>query len=119
MIFFNYIFYRISSAVYKSKIERQNPEASGGALISFLQLLNFIEILYFVFNIKMTKELYILSAIPIFTIGWIFFYNRKSLKKYKSKWDTEKKKSKQIKGYLIIAYMLITIILYGLVLSDM
>jgi polyferredoxin len=119
MYLFDYIFYRISRIYLKTKIENVYPELGGGAVTSLFQGFNIITILYFLFSIKMTPDLWVYLWIPLVILNWIFFFNRKNLKKYHQKWDEEEKSKRKIKGLLIIVYMLATLYFFGLALSKM
>lgn len=119
MNLFNYAFYRISDIYIRTGVETQRPDMGGGAVVSLFQGFNIITLLYFLFSIKMTPYLWVFLWIPLIILNWIFFFNFKNLKKYKSKWDEEKKGKRQIKGVLIIGYMITSIIFFGMALSKM
>lgn len=119
MYLFNYIFYRISMIYVKTGLERRNPEIYASGVVTLFQCFNLITLLYFTFTIKMTTYSWIYSWMPLIILNWIFFFNRKTLKKYQQRWDAEKKSKRQIKGVLIIVYFIATIYFFGLVLGKM
>ncbi len=114
---FDYFFYRVSNFVQKSKLEKKHPEASGGAVVPLFQLLNIVTILYFLFNISITVELNLYIGIPLYIITWIFFYNRKKLRTHKKRWDNEDTKKRYSKGMLLIVYMMVTLLMWGIAIS--
>ncbi len=118
MIFFDYIFYRISK-IYIAGIDEVHPELGGGAVTSLFQFFNLTAILYFLFSITMTKVLTLSIGIPLMIVNWIFHFNKKKLLKCQEKWDHESKKANRIKGTLVIVYLLASIYLYGLSMSRM
>jgi hypothetical protein len=119
MYLFDYIFFRISKIYLKTGIETTSPELGGGAVVSLFQGFNIVTIIYFLFSIKMTPYLWVFIWLPLIVINWIIFFNVKNLKKYQIKWDGEEKGKRQIKGVLIIGYMVTSIFFFGLALSKM
>lgn len=119
MMMFSYIFYRISGIYLNTKIETGNPELGGGAVVSLFQGFNIITLLYFLFSIKMTPYLWVFLWVPLIIFNWIFFFNVKTLKKCQQKWDEETKNKRQIRGVLIIVYLIVSIFFFGLALHKM
>ncbi len=121
MYFFDYFFYRVSSLVKRSKIEVKHPEASGGPIVTLFQMFNLMALgvyLHILISIELYIQLYLYIGIPLFIINWIFFFNRKTLNKFRKKWGNENKKSKQIKGVIIVAYMLLSIFFFSFALNQ-
>lgn len=117
MNLFNYIFYRISGVYIKTGLETQRPDIFASGLITLFQGFNIIPILYFLFSIKATTYLLVCLYIPLMLINWIIFFNYKKLKKFQKKWDSEEKSKRQIKGVLIIVYLIASVCFFGLALS--
>lgn len=117
MNLFNYIFYRISDVYVKTGLETQRPDIFASGLITLFQGFNIIPILYFLFSIKATVCLLVSMYIPLMLINWIIFFNFKRLKKIQKKWDNEEKSKRQIKGVLIVFYLVASVFFFGLALS--
>ena len=116
---YRYIFYSISGLYSKMKMEINFPEMGGGAVTSLFQGFNIVALLYFLFSVNMTPVLWIFiwSCLTIF--NWIFIFNRKNLKKYKTRWDEEELNKRIAKRILVIVYFLASIFFFGLALSKM
>lgn len=119
MNLFNYIFYRISCVYLRTGLETQRHDIFASGLLTLFQGFNIIPILYFLFSIKATIYLLVSMYIPLMLINWIIFFNFKRLKKFQKKWDNEEKSKRQIKGVLIIVYIVASACFFGLALSKM
>lgn len=117
MNLFNYIFYRISNIYIKSGIETQRPDIFASGLVTLFQGFNLIALLYFIFSLRMTTYLWVYIAIPLMILNWFFFFNYKNLKKFQKRWEGEEKGKRQVRGCLIVAYLLATIFFFCLALS--
>ncbi|NSW45738.1 MAG: hypothetical protein HPY79_07995 [Bacteroidales bacterium] len=100
-------------------METQRPDIFASGLVTLFQGFNIIALIYFLFSIKMTPYSWIYLAVPLMLLNWIFFFNRKKLKKYQQKWDNEENSKRQMKGIFIVIYLIATISFFGLALSKM
>ncbi len=119
MYLFDYIFYRISEIYIKTGIETHRLDIFASGVVTLFQGFNLFTLLYFLFSIKIIPELYAYLLIPLMILNWIFLFNRKNLKKYQQRWDGEEKKKRQIKGVLIVVYLIASIYFLGLALGKM
>jgi polyferredoxin len=119
MYLFDYVFYRISRIYLKTKIETHRPDIFASGVVTLFQSFNLFTLLYFFFSIKTYPELCAYIIIPLMVLNWIFFFNRKNLKKNQKRWDGEEKNKRIMKGILIIAYLIVSIFFFGLALSKM
>ncbi len=117
MNLFNYIFYRISNIYIKSGIETQRPDIFASGLVTLFQGFNLITLLYFIFSLRMTTYSWVYIAIPLMILNWVFLFNYKNLKKFQQRWDGEENGKRQVKGVLIVVYLLATIFFFGWALS--
>jgi len=116
MIVFYYVFYRISKFYVKYDIEglpleMSNPEIYSNGWTSLMQSFNVISILYFVFGIDLTM------IISIFVFGSILIMNmilltEKKLKELEIRWDGEDYKTKRKRGFLVVLYVLVSVLLF-------
>lgn len=119
MYFFDYIFYRTSRIYIKTGIETRSPEIFASGVVTLFQCFNIFALLYLLFSVKTVPYSWVYIGLPLLILNWIFLFNRKNLKKYQKRWDGEKKRERQIKGILIIIYLIISIYLFGLALNKM
>ncbi|MFW5983402.1 MAG: hypothetical protein ACOCQ4_02790 [bacterium] len=119
MYLFDYVFYRISRIYLKTKIETHRPDIFASGVVTLFQSFNLFTLLYFLFSIKTTPELCAYIITPLMLLNWVFFFNRKNLKKYKKRWDEEEKNKRIMKGILIIVYLIVSIFFFGVGLNKM
>jgi polyferredoxin len=109
----------MSEIYVKTGLETKRPDIFASGVLTLFQGFNLITLLYFLFSIKMTTYSWIYVAAPLMILNWLFLFNRRNLKKHQQRWDGEEKRNRQIKGLLIIVYMLTSLYFFGLALSKM
>jgi len=119
MIVFYYMFYRISKFFVKYDLETFNPEINSGGIISLMQSFNVVAILYFVFSVRLTKELSVYITLPILLLNWVFFFTAKKMKELEIKWDEEDYKTKRRRGLFVVFYIFISVFFYVFALNRM
>lgn len=112
MIFFNYCFYRVAMA-YKTWIS-EGSEDYANAVVSLCQsanILSLIAIPYIINNSRYSGTLIIIISMIILIVNWIFFQNRKKYIEYSEKWENENPKYRKLKGFLVLLYIILSIVL--------
>ena len=120
MKFFNYCFYRISKAY--SKWEPNIYHISGMAVVNLCQLFNLmslITIIFIILKIKFPPEFILYIGLPIFIISNFFISSEKKYLQLAKKWENENPKYIKLKGYLILLYVLLSLVIYALLLYIM
>lgn len=110
MKFFNYCFYRISSA-YKF-LDNTGYYISGNVIVSACQSFNTIAlflVLFSLIDIKLTQTAIILIGV-FFVIINLFLYDKKKYNKLSEQWKDEKHKT--LKGWLVFAYVVASLVLF-------
>jgi len=110
MRFFNYCFYRISSA-YKL-LDSTGYFISGNVIVSSCQAFNSItllSIMFFLIEVELTKIIIIFTGL-IFVIINLFILDKNKYIELSEKWKDEKFKT--LKGWLVFLYVLISLVLF-------
>jgi hypothetical protein len=110
MNFFNYCFYRISSA-YKF-IDGTGFYIYGNGVVSSCQAFNtisLISVLLTFFEYKLSKEI-IISTIAFYFILNLFLNTKNKFNLLSERWKEEKHKT--LKGWLVFAYVVASLVLF-------
>ena len=120
---FDYIFYRVC-AFYRSKKDL-SPEASGWVLNSVLQSLTFLDILIIariIYEFPIPESFNKFWTVPIIGIllfiNWYRYEKKVTYNELRKIWNDEEKRTKRKRGWAIISYICVSIlipILYGLI----
>lgn len=109
--FFDYLYYRISTAYAKNR--GSSPGITALTLIALTQSL-FILITFFLYciiikkNIHFSKWIFVVLYFSLLILNGIRYY-KLDLTIKKDKWDNEHEKLKTIKGFLVVAYIILSI----------
>lgn len=106
---FQYIFYR-AYCFYRS-FDEIFPEISATGFLSCCQSANVLSILPIVLNINSNNWLIIMIVLSLFIINGRYF-SAERIKQLEARWGGEVKKQKRIRGYMIIGYIIGTIVFF-------
>jgi len=107
---FSYLYYRLYK--FAEKLDDKHPGEYAGYILTVIQAMNLSSIIitfFKYFNLELSINLY-MSALPI--IALLLFNNYFHIKrfpKYVQKWTTESDSKKENNGFLIVAYIAISI----------
>lgn len=115
---FDYIFYR----VYKTYQKRDNnPEIYASGILSVIQfftLLSFLAIIRMVYDFPIPNKYLILPLIVLLIgINWFRYERNLNIEELDSRWKEEDPTQTRKKGWLIILYVVVSIlfpIMYGI-----
>ena len=109
MRLFQYIFYRIER-IYK-KWEEFGSDVSAVALLSCCQMFNVLSVLPLIMAIKMNNWLVVIIGLLLMIFNGCYFLSNKRAA-FDDRWKNEKMSKRRIRGILIIAYIIGSVILY-------
>jgi hypothetical protein len=113
MKLFDYVYYRI----YVFFLERKDniPETTGWMLLSllhFFSLLTIAAFLTFIVNVDSFNKYYaLLVIIPLMAYNWYRYERDFDIKKYESRWGDEPKTERRKKGWLIVVYFAVVVLI--------
>jgi hypothetical protein len=118
MNFFDYVFYRWY-LIYNR--EERDPTLSASLIVSAYQLLTIIFLTLlasrlFHFEIPNTNYIYPLIAI-FYAINWYKYERDFDFEVLKNRWENESKKQKKVRGFFLVAYLIIVFLtpfIYGI-----
>lgn len=115
MRFFDYIFYR-TYFLYKYKWKDDTPIPYALSLVTILQVFNIgsLFLIYAFFNkIKHVKPIYAaILFVGLLVFNVINYRSKNCFVQLSERWDNEKKDLRLKKGILIIAYILISAVIF-------
>lgn len=113
MNLFDYIYYRVYAFFLK---QRDNvPETTAWVLLSvleFFNLLTVVALFSFIVNLDSFNKYYALFIIvPLMGYNWYRYERNFDIEKYKSRWSHELKSERRKKGWLIITWFALVILI--------
>lgn len=110
---YSYIYYRIY-ILYKDKWNDDNPGIYAFmaiCLVTILNLMLIINLIIFLFDVKYNLDYIAIIILSIVIITTYALYGDKIFKD-RSTWDSEKPKTRILKGWVITIYIVLSIVSY-------
>ncbi len=104
------MFYRVER-IYKNWDEIY-PEISASGVVSLCQLLNIMFILPLIMDIKVNNWLVIIITIFLIIFNGCYTFSSEKRKMFVDRWNNERASKRRLRGFLIIAYIIVSIVLF-------
>lgn len=110
---FDYIFYRLYKFYIGQGSSITHTYAAGlVSVLQFFSLLTIVALLSFIVNIDLLNKYYSLFVIiPLMVYNWYRYERDFNIEKYESRWRDEPKPERRKKGWLIVAYFAVVVLI--------